>query len=155
MLWLYRYSHANAVLMSTSFVFAKTSFDLRNKHYTQSTCWVILLSFTKYPANTGLFLMTALISSDSNNALLGKLWNRLISEEVLLFLLFISLQVFTCHSLSLHVNSYSVNQTLQLESFYSTLVSLSRPPGKTALLTSNLLSLFIGQIIFLLVKQAY
>lgn len=99
--------------------------------------------------------MTALISSDSNNALLGKLWNRLISEEVLLFLLFISLQVFTCHSLSLHVNSYSVNQTLQLESFYSTLVSLSRPPGKTALLTSNLLSLFIGQIIFLLVKQAY
>ena len=103
--------------------------------------------------------MTALMSSDSNNASLGKLWNSLISEEVLLLLLFIS-----CHSLPLHVKSYSVNQTLQLESFYSMFAFLSCPPGRCdtkvckeniALPTSNLLSLLVGQTNFLLVKQAY
>lgn len=65
--------------------------SLHNKHYTQSTCWVILLCFTRHPTNAGLFLMTALMSSDSNNASLGKLWNSLIPEEVLSLLLFISL----------------------------------------------------------------
>jgi len=57
-----------------------------------------------------------------------------------------------------------VNQTLQLESFYSTFAFLSCPPGRCdtkvckeniALPTSNLLSLLVGQTNFLLVKQAY
>lgn len=53
--------------------------------------WVILLHFTTHHTNARLFLVTTPISSDSNNAVLGKLWNSVVSEEVLLFILFVCL----------------------------------------------------------------